>query len=133
MPITSGAAAARKDANKCSLWQDGQRIRAEAAPRHLLPLVHKNYVNPAHEAFRPQTLWRLSNAFTSALKDLKPVRQFQATARLEAFLESFNGGAQFQLSARTTGQELLPFFLSENARMFLFGGAPALAAEGEHL
>jgi hypothetical protein len=28
-----------------------------AAPRHLLPSVHRNYFMPEHEAFRPRTLW----------------------------------------------------------------------------
>jgi hypothetical protein len=62
-----------------------------AAPRLLLPAVHKNYFHPEHEAFQPRTLWSLSNAFTSAFKELKPTRQFQATAKLGAFLTCVNG------------------------------------------
>jgi len=62
-----------------------------AAPRHLLPIVHQRYFNPEHEAFRPRTLWSLSNAFTSVFKELRTIRQFQATAKLGAFLGSFDG------------------------------------------
>jgi len=61
-----------------------------AAPRHLLPTVHRHYFQPEHEAFHARTLWSLSNAFTSAFKELRTIRQFQATAKLGAFLESFN-------------------------------------------
>jgi hypothetical protein len=59
------------------------------APKALLPAVHKHYFQPQYEEFRPRTLWSLSNAFTSAFKDLKPVRQFQATAKLGEFLASY--------------------------------------------
>ena len=55
-------------------------------PRHLLLKVHEHYFEPAHEAFRPRTLWSLSNAFTTALKGLKPVPQFALTAKLGSFL-----------------------------------------------
>jgi hypothetical protein len=33
-------------------------------------------------------MWSLSNAFTSALKQLDPVPQFRATAKLGPFLEA---------------------------------------------
>ncbi len=33
----------------------------------------------------PRTMWSLSNAFTSAFKELDPVPQFKATAKLGAF------------------------------------------------
>jgi hypothetical protein len=58
-------------------------------PRNLLPAVHRHYFEPDHEEFRPRTLWSLTNAFTSTFKEMKPIRQFQATAKLGAFLESF--------------------------------------------
>ena len=60
-----------------------------SAPRTLLPAVHKHYFEPELEEFQPRTLWSLSNAFTSAFKQLKPVRQFQATAKLGGFLEGY--------------------------------------------
>ncbi len=40
-------------------------------------------------------MWSLSNAFTSAFKELDPIPQFKATAKLGEFLDSHNrcGGA----------------------------------------
>jgi hypothetical protein len=62
-------------------------IEAELeVPRHLDRRVHDLYFNPQHEDFRPRTMWSLSNAFTSALKDLEPIPQYRATARLATFL-----------------------------------------------
>jgi hypothetical protein len=40
-----------------------------------------------YEEFQPRTIWRLSNAFTSAFKELDPVPQFKATAKLGELLE----------------------------------------------
>lgn len=59
------------------------------APKHLIQHVHQHYFEPQYEDFKPRTLWSLSNAFTSAFKELKPIRQFQATAKLGAFLDQF--------------------------------------------
>ena len=42
---------------------------------------------PRYEEFRARTLWSLSNAFTSAFKELDPIPQFKATAKLSGFLE----------------------------------------------
>jgi hypothetical protein len=58
-------------------------------PRTILPAVHKLYFDPQIEEFKPRTLWSLSNAFTSAFKALKPVKQFQVTAKLGDFLEDY--------------------------------------------
>lgn len=58
-------------------------------PRILMPRVHTLYFNPEVDDFKPRTLWSLSNAFTSSFKELKPVKQFQATARLGDFLEDY--------------------------------------------
>jgi Domain of unknown function (DUF932) len=57
------------------------------APKHLARKVHELYFNPAHEQFSPRTMWSLTNAFTSAFKELDPIPQFKATAKLAAFLE----------------------------------------------
>ena len=57
------------------------------APKHLTRRVHDQYFNPTVEEFAPRTLWSLSNAFTSAFKDLDPIPQFKATAGLGPFLE----------------------------------------------
>jgi hypothetical protein len=50
--------------------------------------VHRHYFVPEHDEFRPRTLWSLSNAFTSAFKLLRPMRQFTATAKLGQYLET---------------------------------------------
>jgi hypothetical protein len=56
-------------------------------PKHLARPVHDLYFSPQHEEFQPRTLWSLSNAFTSAFKQLEPIPQFRATAKLAEFLE----------------------------------------------
>jgi hypothetical protein len=58
-------------------------------PRTILLDVHRFYFEPEHDEFKPRTLWSLSNAFTSAFKELKPVKQFQATVKLGDFLEDY--------------------------------------------
>jgi hypothetical protein len=57
------------------------------APKHLARRVHDQYFDPQVPEFAPRTLWSLSNAFTSAFKELDPIPQFKATARLASFLE----------------------------------------------
>ena len=57
------------------------------APRHLDRRVHDLYFNPTVEDFQPRTMWSLSNAFTSAFKELEPIPQYKATAKLAGFLE----------------------------------------------
>jgi hypothetical protein len=56
------------------------------APRHLDRKVHDLYFDPQHDEFRPRTMWSLSNAFTSAFKDLEPIPAYRATAKLAGFL-----------------------------------------------
>src|SRR6266436_8701877 len=82
------------------LWRQSQLADVEAkmviyeafiegeleVPRHLARTVHDRYFNPTHDEFAPRTLWSLSNAFTSAFKELEPIPQFRATARLGEFL-----------------------------------------------
>ena len=56
-------------------------------PLKLLTTVHQEFfVAPSHAEFKQQTVWSLENAFTTAFKELKPVRQYEATARLGSFL-----------------------------------------------
>ena len=55
------------------------------APRHLARRVHELYFNPQHQEFASRTIWSLNNAFTSAFKDLEPIPQFKATAKLGEF------------------------------------------------
>jgi hypothetical protein len=57
------------------------------ASSRLLPEVHRHYFND--ERFSQGTFWRLSNAFTSAFKELHAIQQFQATARLGGFLQTY--------------------------------------------
>jgi hypothetical protein len=57
-------------------------------PKHLARRVHDFYFEPQYPEFEPRTLWSLSNAFTSAFKELDPVPQFKATAKLANYLES---------------------------------------------
>src|SRR5712692_4495230 len=56
--------------------------------KHLARHVHDNYFAPRFEDFKPRTLWSLSNAFTSAFKELDPIPQCRATAILGGFLEA---------------------------------------------
>jgi hypothetical protein len=58
------------------------------APKHLARTVHDLYFEPRYDEFRPRTIWSLSNAFTSAFKELEPIPQFKATAKLGEFLEA---------------------------------------------
>jgi hypothetical protein len=58
------------------------------APKSLLPDVHRLYFEPQYPEFSPRTMWSLSNAFTSAFKELDPIPQFRATAKLGEFLET---------------------------------------------
>ena len=59
------------------------------APKHLARTVHDLYFEPKYEEFRSRTIWSLSNAFTSAFKELDPIPQFKATAKLGEFLEAW--------------------------------------------
>ncbi len=59
-------------------------------PKHLAPVVHNHYFDPRHEEFAPRIMWSLSNAFTSAFKELEAIPQFRATAKLGAFLEGIH-------------------------------------------
>jgi hypothetical protein len=56
-------------------------------PKHLARRVHELYFAPQHQEFEARTMWSLSNAFTSAFKELDPIPQFRATAKLGRFLE----------------------------------------------
>jgi Domain of unknown function (DUF932) len=57
-------------------------------PKHLARRVHELYFRPIHVEFEPRTMWSLSNAFTSAFKELDPIAEYKATARLAEFLQS---------------------------------------------
>ncbi len=57
------------------------------APKHLARTVHDLYFEPKYEEFRSRTIWSLSNA-TPAFKELEPISQFKATAKLGEFLDA---------------------------------------------
>lgn len=57
-------------------------------PKHLAGKVHEHYFDPQHEELEPRTMWSLSNAFTSAFKELERIPQYKATAKLAGFLRS---------------------------------------------
>ena len=54
------------------------------APKHLECTVHDLYFAPKYEKFQ----WSLSNAFTSVFKELEPIPQFKARAKLGESLEA---------------------------------------------
>lgn len=80
-------------------WRDRELTDAEAKlliyeafvergfPSRLLNDVHQHYFKPAHDDFNARSFWSLSNAFTSSLKTLTPISQFQWTAKLGGFLQ----------------------------------------------
>jgi hypothetical protein len=74
------------EAVKLVIYEAFVERRLKGLPRHLLPLVHELYFQPKYEDFEARNLWSLSNAFTSAFKELAPLKQFEITARLGAFL-----------------------------------------------
>ena len=61
-------------------------LRFQSWPR-LFPNWRK-LISPKYAEFEPRTVWSLSNAFTSAFKELDPIPQFRATAKLGAFLDT---------------------------------------------
>src|SRR5216683_3268179 len=58
------------------------------APKHLPRSVLDLYFESKYEDFRPRTIRSLSNAFTSAFKELDSIPQFRATAKPGEFLET---------------------------------------------
>lgn len=65
-------------------------------PIKLMKQVHKEFfIKPSFDEFRPQTLWSLENAFTTSFKQLLPVKQYEATAKLGKFLAQFQDSLSF--------------------------------------
>ncbi len=75
-----------EEAVKLIIYQAFLDKGIKGIPRNLMPVIHGLYFNPKHEAFQPRNLWSLSNAFTSAMKKLAPIKQFEVTARLGDYL-----------------------------------------------
>lgn len=80
------------EAAKLVIYQAFVEGKLDAA-KHLARRVHDRYFDPQVEEFAPRTVWSLSNAFTSAFKDLDPIPQFKATAELASFLEVATTGS----------------------------------------
>jgi|SRR5215467_14131822 len=92
----------QRDISQVEQWQSMQMSDASAKlliyqafiedepgfPKHLARRVHDRYFEPIHEEFQPRTMWSLSNAFTSAFKDLEPIPRYKVTAKLAGFLQS---------------------------------------------
>ena len=72
---------------KVAIYEEFVEGRLEA-PKHLARALHDLYFEPQFEEFRSRTIWSLSNAFTAAFKELDPIPQFRATAKLGEFLEA---------------------------------------------
>lgn len=74
---------------KLLIYQAFVEGRIKSMPKHLLPVVHANYFEPKQEEFNTRNLWSLSNAFTSAFKQLAPIKHFEVTAKLGSYLREF--------------------------------------------
>ncbi len=84
---------------KKNYWLDEESARnmiyraflIDKFPMSLMRSVHHEFfVAPSYEEFKSKTLWSLENSFTSVFKKLKPVAQFEATARLGKLLAAYN-------------------------------------------
>ena len=94
----------------------------KGVPRHMMPLVHGNYFDPVKEDFRPRNLWSLSNAFTSAFKSLAPLKQFEATAKLAAYLSNIRADLRGDVDST-------PSSLTETPELILVGSRGAKESE----
>ena len=72
---------------KVVIYEDFVEGKLDAL-KHLARIVHDLYFKPKYKEFRPLTIWSLWNAFTSAFKELEPIPQFKATAKLGEFMET---------------------------------------------
>jgi hypothetical protein len=84
---------------KKNYWLDEESARnmiyraflIDKFPISLMRSVHHEFfIAPSFEEFKPKNLWSLENAFTNCFKKLKPVQQFEATAKLGKFLAAYN-------------------------------------------
>jgi hypothetical protein len=65
---------------------DAFRSPSLKLPLRFLHSAHRHYFDPLDKEFTERSFWSLSNAFTSMIKELPPVKQFQVTAKLGQFL-----------------------------------------------
>lgn len=60
---------------------------AAKMPISLFRATHKEYFeSPSHDEFKPRTLWSLENSVTANIPRLKPIAQYEATARLGKYI-----------------------------------------------
>jgi hypothetical protein len=67
---------------KLVIYEAFVECRLEAT-KYLARTVHDLYFEPKYEEFRPPTIWSLSNAFTSAFKELEPIHNSKQQPSLE--------------------------------------------------
>jgi hypothetical protein len=94
-------------------------------PKHLARRVHDLYFNPTVEEFTARTTWSLSNAFTSAFKELDLIPQFKAPrrnwrrphtfSRIAAYLPCQTCGSQFEVLS-ASDEAGLPFSAKPSTR-----------------
>jgi hypothetical protein len=106
---------------------DAFRSSSLKLPLRFLHSAHRHYFEPLDKEFTDRTFWSLSNAFTSMIKELPPVKQFQITAKLGEFLNSQYD--QFWGGIKVEEAEVVQFPVAkavENERK----GQPALVIVG---
>lgn len=83
---------------KKNYWLDEESARnmiyraflIDKFPMSLMRSIHHEFfLAPSYEEFKPKNLWSLENTFTNCFKKLKPVQQFEATAKLGKFLAPY--------------------------------------------
>ena len=70
-------------------------------PKHLARRVHDLYFQPVHEEFQARTMWSLSNAFTSAFKELEPIPSTRRRRSWRAFCNPSVRSSAYQKHRRT--------------------------------
>ena len=74
--------------------------RIRGIPMRLLNSVHKHFFESEYSEFQDSNLWSLSNAFTSSFKGLRPMKQFEITAKLGSFMNSLSSNNTGASSSR---------------------------------
>lgn len=87
---------------KLIIYQAFVDKKVKGIPKHLMELVHRYYFKPKYKPFEERNLWSLSNAFTSSFKKLKPIKQFETTARLGTFLSDVQDDLGQELELKVT-------------------------------
>lgn len=91
-------------------------------PLRFLNSVHQHYFEPEEKDFTERTLWSLSNAFTSMIKELPPIKQFQVTGKLGSFLNkqcdqffgNYSNGHNGNLQIQAKNGNVIPISVGQN-------------------